>query len=207
MPLSPVPDLFDVIVEPRYDTGFIPTAGTPGPIQFFTTPIGQGVSVFATASTKTLADTNQVLAGQLPSGYNFVILGFRLMFSWNVTQPDIQLALNGAVFTFTIGSKDYLNVPARTIPAGNGPWTGASTLAPAANSQTSSNGWPSLANAYMIGRKPLELPQTVNYSAKLTWPGGAGQAVTTTMAGGTTAGAAGLPVTCFLDGFLKRPTQ
>jgi hypothetical protein len=205
MALSPVPDLFDVIVEPRYDTNFIPTAGTVGPLAFFTIPLGQGVSVWQTAAVKSKADTNMILASQLPSGYNFVLLGFRLMFSWNCTLADVQLALNGCFFTFTIGSKDYLTVPARTIPGGNGPWTGGA-ITPAATSAAQANGWPSLANGYSIARKPLELPQTVNFSAALAWTG-AGQAVTTTMAGGTTAGAAGLPITCYLDGFLKRPTQ
>jgi hypothetical protein len=50
------------------------------------------------------------------------------------------------------------------------------------------------------------LAQTQNFAAKLLWPAG-GQAVTTTMAGGTTAGAAGLPITVFLDGFLYRLPQ
>jgi hypothetical protein len=38
------------------------------------------------------------------------------------------------------------------------------------------------------------------------WPAG-GQAVTTTMANGTTVGAAGLPITVYLDGYLKRLPQ
>jgi hypothetical protein len=202
MPLSPVPDLFDVIVEPRYDTAFIPAAGTAGPLSYFTIPLGQGTSVFATASTKTKSDTNQILAGQLPSGYNFVMLGVRLSPSFNMTIVDSTLALNGAVFILTIGSKDYLTVPARTIPAGTGTYVAGGALA-----GLSTFGIPQLSNGYQISKKPLELPQTVNYSATLSWPGGAGQAVTTTMAGGTTAGAAGLPITLFLDGYLKRPTQ
>jgi hypothetical protein len=192
--------VLDVIVEPRYDTNFIPTAGTQQ-ILFFTQPIGQGTSVFATASSKTIADTNMDLAGQLAAGYNFIILGFRLLPSFNMTIADATLAFNGAAFQFVIGSKPYLTVPARTIPAGMGQFIGG-----AGATTTAGHGMPILSNAYTIGKQPLELAQTQNFSAALRWPGG-GQAVTTSMAGGTTAGAAGLPITCFLDGFLKRLPQ
>jgi hypothetical protein len=192
--------ILDVIVEPRYDTNFIPTAGSQL-ITFFAVPIGQGTSVWATASAKTLADTNMDLAGQLAAGYNFAILGFRLLPSFNMTIADATLSLNGAVFVFTIGSKDYLRVPARTIPAGAGQFIGGAGA-------TTTAGWglPTLRNSYVIGKQPLTLSQTQNFSAKLAWPGG-GQAVTTTMAGGTTAGAAGLPITCCMDGFLSRLPQ
>lgn len=195
-----MPTILDVIVEPRYDTNFIPTAGSQL-ITFFANPIGTGTSVWATASAKTLADTNMDLAGQLAAGYNFRILAFRLMPSFNCTIADATLALNGAVFVFSIGSKDYLRVPARTIPAGGGQFIGG-----AGATTTAGLGWPALRNNFAIDRQPLELAQTQNFSAKLLWPGG-GQAVTTTMAGGTTAGAAGLPLTCFLDGFLYRLPQ
>lgn len=192
--------VLDVIVEPRYDTNFIPTAGTQQ-ILFFTQPIGQGTSVWATASSKTVADTNMDLAGQLAAGYNFVILAFRLMPSFNMTIADATLALNGAAFVFTIGSKDYLRVPARTVPAGMGQVIGG-----AGATTTAGHGVPALSNNFNISRQKLELAQTQNFSARLVWPGG-GQAVTTTMANGTTAGAAGLPITVYLDGFLYRLPQ
>jgi len=195
-----MPTVLDVIVEPRYDTNFIPAAGSQL-VPFFSLPVGQGVSVWATASAKTLADTNMDLAGQLAAGYNFVILGFRLLPSFNMTIADATLSLNGAVFIFTIGSKDYLRVPARTIPAGAGQFIGGAGA-------TGTAGWglPTLRNGYSIAKQPLELAQTQNFNARLAWPGG-GQAVTTSMAGGTTAGAVGLPITCVLDGFLKRLPQ
>lgn len=189
--------ILDVIVEPRYDTNFIPTAGTQQ-ILFFTQPIGQGTSAWATASSKTVADTNMDLAGQLAAGYNAIVLGFRLMPSFNMTVADATLAFNGAAFIFSIGSKDYLRVPARTIPAGMGPVSATTTVA--------GHGWAELRNGYSIARQPLTLSQTQNFAGRLVWPGG-GQAVTTSMAGGTTAGAAGLPITIFLDGYLKRLPQ
>jgi hypothetical protein len=195
-----LPQVLDVIVEPRYDTGFIPTAGATL-VTFFATPIGQGVSVWATASAKTIADTNMDLAGQLAAGFNFIVLAFRLLPSFNMTIADATLALNGAAFIFTISAKDYLRVPARTVPAGAGQFIGG-----AGATTTAGWGWPTLQNGFSVTKQPLELAQTQNFQARLTWPGG-GQAVTTTMAGGTTVGAAGLPITCVLDGYLKRLPQ
>lgn len=193
-------EVLDVIVEPRFDHNYIPTAGSQQ-ISFFATPIGQGTSVWATASAKTIADTNMDLAGQLAAGYNFVILGFRLLPSFNMTVADATLAINGAAFIFTIGSKDYLRVPARTIPAGAGQFVGG-----AGATTTAGWGMPYLKNGYSIARQQLELAQTQNFNARLVWPGG-GQAVTTTMAGGTTVGVAGLPIACLLDGYLQRRPQ
>jgi hypothetical protein len=201
--MAPVFDILDVIVEPRYDTATIPAAGS-ALLTYFANPIGQGQTNFGAAGiTKNLADTNMDLSGQLPAGYNFVLLGFRLAPTWNITQPDTQLAFNGCVFTFTIGSKPYLRVPATTIPAGNGPYSGSSTIAAGANTQVSGNGIPVLVNSYSIARKPLELLQTQNFQAALTWPSGV-QAVTTTLPGQPVAG---LPVRIYLDGYLKRRVQ
>lgn len=193
-------NVLDVIVEPRYDTSFIPAAGAQQ-VSFFATPIGQGTSVWATASAKTIADTNMDLAGQLAAGFNFIVLGFRLVPSFNMTIADATLALNGAAFVFQISAKDYLRVPARMLPPGVGQNIGGAGA-------TTTAGWgvPNLRNGYSIAKQPLELAQSQNFSARIVWPGG-GQAVTTTMAGGTTAGAAGLPITCVLDGFLKRLPQ
>lgn len=197
-----VSDMLDVIVEPRYDTQTIPAAGATL-LTYFAVPIGSGATNFGAATiAKNLADTNMDLASQLPAGYNFTLLGFRIMPTFNVTQADITLAFNAAVFTFTIGSKPYLRTPVRTIPAGNGP-SGFYTQAAAATAAIVSNGWPMLTNGFSIGRKPLLLQQTQNFQATITWPVAA-VAVTTTIAG---QGTAGLPVTVFLDGFLKRIVQ
>lgn len=192
------PVVVNITVEPRYDSNFIPTAGTTQ-ISFFAQPIGQGTSVWGTASNKTVADTNMDLAGTLPSGQNFQVLGFRVMPSFNMTVADVTLAFNGAAFIFTLGSVDMLRVPLRTIPAGAGPVTGTTTVA--------SLGWQELKNGFSIAKQQLNLAQTQNFAARIVWPAG-GQAVTTTMAtGGTTVGAAGLPLTVLLDGYLSRLPQ
>lgn len=199
--MKTVSDFLDVIVEPRYDTNTILAAGALS-LSYFVQPVGQGATNFGAATVaKTLADTNMELAGQLPSGYNFVILGFRAQPAFKLTQADATLWSAGAWFTFTIGSKPYLRVPLDTIPAGMGP-QGFFTQAAAATASLAAHGWPHLSNAFTIGRKPLELQQTQNFNVTLNWT--TIQPVTTTVNG---QAAAGLPVRIYLDGFLKRIVQ
>ncbi len=196
-----VSDFLDVIVEPRYDTNTILAAGTTL-LTYFANPIGQGLSAFGGAATaKTLADTNMELAGQLPAGYNFVVLGYRVQPAFRLTQADAAQWSTGAWFTFTIGSKPYCRVPLDTLPAGAGPF-GFYTQAAAATAALASHGYPTLANSYQIGKKPLELQQTQNFQVTLQWVSVV--AVTTTL---TTQPAAGMPVRVYLDGFLKRIVQ
>lgn len=191
----------DVIVEPRYDTVLYPAAGATQ-LLFFSLPRGQGVSCFQTAGgglAKTLADTNMDLAGQLPSGYQFKVLGFRVMPSWDITTNDIQFVFNGGVLQFLLGSKPFLTVPMRTIPQGNGPsGTGASL---------NSNGYPTLQNNYSVRLKPFDLPSNANFSVTLLWPSGQLTPATTTSGAMVGGHLAGLPLTVFLDGFLYRPVQ
>ena len=199
--MKTVSDFLDVIVEPRYDTNTILAAGTTL-LTYFAQPLGQGTSAFGGAATaKTLADTNMELAGQLPAGYNFIILGFRVQPSFRLTQADAVQWSAGCWFTFTIGSKPYLRVPVDTLPAGAGPF-GFYTQTAAATAAVASHGYPTLSNSYQIGKKPLELQQTQNFQATLQWVSVV--AVTTTQ---TTQPAAGMPVRVFLDGFLKRIVQ
>jgi hypothetical protein len=180
-------DVLDVIVEPRYDT-----------VLFFAVPLGQagGVYIPGAAGAKTLADTNMELAGQLPGGYNFKLLGFRVMYGWNMSTLDLQQCINGAVFTFTIGSKPFLRTPLRMIPSGNGPVSTSAAV--------NTSGWQTLSNSFSIAKKPLDLLQTQNFQVTITWPGGV---VGTTTASATSQSAPGLPITVFLDGFLYRPVQ
>lgn len=195
------PVVLDVIVEPLYDTNFIPTAGTTQ-VPFFAQPLGQGTSVWNTATQKTYADTNMELAGQLAAGNNFSLLGFRLMPTFNMTIADATLAFNSAFFEFNLSAKNYLRVPARTIPAGMGVYIGG-----AGTNTTAGWGWQDIHNGFKIGKQPLNLAQTQAFNARLVWPAG-GQAVTTTMATGSTqTGAAGLPVTILMDGFHQRLPQ
>jgi hypothetical protein len=190
-------DVLDVIVEPRYDTVLL-VAGGAQLLTFFAVPLGQagGVYIPGAAGAKTLADTNMELAGQLPGGYNFKLLGFRVMYGWNMSTLDLQQCINGAVFTFTIGSKPFLRTPLRMIPSGNGPVSTSAAV--------NTSGWQTLSNSFSIAKKPLDLLQTQNFQVTITWPGGV---VGTTTASATSQSAPGLPITVFLDGFLYRPVQ
>lgn len=187
-----VQQIRDVIAEPRYDTVGVPAAGTTG-LTFYAIPLGQGATSFG-AGTKTYADTNMELAGQLPNPYTFTCLGFRLAFPWNLAPADLQLIINGAVFALFIGAKPFLRVPARTIPSGNGPFFSGSVAA-AATAAFCTSGWPHMGNAFAIGKKPLVLTPTENFQVTLTWPGGA-QAIS-----------ALTPITIYLDGLLRRGAQ
>jgi hypothetical protein len=197
-------DNLDVIVEPRYDTQTILAAGALT-LTYFTIPLGQGQSNFALAGVaKQLADTNMDLSAQLPAGYNFVILGFRVQPSFTMTVVDSRNWCVGGVFTFNIGSKPFLRVPLDTIPAGIGP-AGFATVAVGGaplEQHAASHGAPLLANGFSIARKPLELFQTQNFNATLSW-------VALSPVGGVvpTQAAPGLPVRVYLDGYLKRYVQ
>ncbi len=203
----------DCIIEPRYDTNVILAAGALS-LSYFTVPVGQGLSAFAGAGVaKSYSDTNMDLAGQLPAGYNFDILGFRVMPAFIVGAAVAAAQVTGKIqdsntwswgglFTFTIGSKPFLRCPIDTIPAGMGPFgyggsfTGEFTGG-------ASHGWPALDNAFKIGREPLTLFSTQNFNVVLSWP----LVVANTTAFANHQPAAGLPVRVFMDGKLKRAVQ
>ena len=199
MPQAPV-EFKDVIVEPRYDTVSVVTGTSI--LTFFQNPVGQGVGSFgAAAAAKTLADTNMDLPGQLPAGYSFRIMGFRLAFPWSAIALDFGLVLNGCVFSFVVGSKPFVTVPARTIPSGNGPFASGSNVA-AATAAFQNSGWPMMGNSFSTTTKPLDLKATENFKVTLTWPG-----TTPTITQTGFIPTPGLPLTIYLDGFLYRPVQ
>lgn len=184
----------DSIAQPLYDTVALPAGGATK-LTFFAVPLGQGTTAFGTGA-KHLGDTNMDLAGQLPAGFAFQLNGFRLMFPWNVPAVDVLLGINGAAFRFFVGAKEFLRVPARTIPSGNGPFqtTNAGSTA-AANVNSATSGWPSMQNSFGIGRKALFLGAAENFQVTLEWQGGV-QAIS-----------AQTFVTVVLDGYLGRPVQ
>jgi hypothetical protein len=185
-----VPGLRDTIVQPLYDSEQIPMAGTTS-LRFFTVPLGQNFQSGLRA--KTIGDTNMTLAGQLPNPYTHRVYGFRLAFLWNIPQADIVIAINTAGFEFNVGAKPFLQVPARTIPGGNGVY-GFYTQAAAATAAILNNGWPSSDNIYKIGRQPQTLSPTENFNIVMTWP--AVQALS-----------AAQTVTVYLEGVLRRGAQ
>ncbi len=203
--MADAPQIVDVIVEPRYDTNTIPTAGTLT-LTYFQLPIGQGQSVFGAAGvTKSLSDTNMDLAGQLSAGYNFDLLGFRAQPSLGMTAADGQNWSFGGTFTFTIASKPYLRVPLDTIPAGMGSAGFAAVAVGGAPLEQHgvSHGAAHLSNAFTIGKKPLRLSQSQNFIVVLNWP--VLSPVTTVKPYATSV--AGLSLRIYMDGFYIRPVQ
>jgi hypothetical protein len=76
------PDQSEVVRNRFYDSALYPTAGV-GQIQFFSQPIGQGVTSAQGAvvgSAKTRFDTNMDLAGTLPSGKGYLIESIEVLF-------------------------------------------------------------------------------------------------------------------------------
>jgi hypothetical protein len=186
-----VKGLTDLITQPLWDTATAAAAGQTQ-LTYFSLPVGQGTTAFVGAGAKTFADTNMDLAGQLPSGFAFQVNGFRLLFKWDVVIADLQLILNGATFRFVVGQKDFLRVPARSLPSGSGIYFQGTT---AATTIGATSGWPTLANNFGIKGKPLILNATENFAAFLVWQSGV-QAISAIM-----------PITVVLDGYLGRPVQ
>jgi hypothetical protein len=93
MPQAPTPEYFDagrvtnpdqseIIRQRLYDYLLYPAAGQ-AQLQFFNFAIGQGVTTALGAvvgSTKTQWDTNMTLAGQLPSGKQYLVQGIEVYF-------------------------------------------------------------------------------------------------------------------------------
>lgn len=191
----------DVTVQPLYDTATILAAGTTQ-LQFFQQQLGAaGGNFAAAAASKTLADTNMDLSGQLPAGQNFRVLGFRIQPHFRMTQADAVAWSSGAWYVFTVGQKPYLRVPVDTLPAGLGA-SGFYTQAAAATAAAMSHGWPVLSNSFQTGKKPLDLSSTQNFNATIQWV--AAVAVTSTA---PAQPAAGLIVRHYLDGFFYRIVQ
>lgn len=143
-------------------------------LRFFQTPNGQG--------TKTLADTNMTLAGQIPSGQNFLVMAIALDFyggenpERNTAAADVGDYLNdnwvvskGGYLEFQIGSKLYKQEgPLGAFPtpyrlAGQG--AAASTVAATSYVQD---------YAAMSGQLHAIIPTLItsnqNFSVSLKWP-------------------------------------
>lgn len=181
----------DYITQPLWDTMQIPMAGT-SVLTFFTIPRGGTVTAALGGGTiKSIVDTNMDLAGQLPGGFGFQVNGFRLRFNWNVVTADVIIAINASTFIFTVGQKDFLRLPACSLPSGSGVFVGGAGAITAG----ATSGWPTLANNFGIKGNPLVMGSTENFSATLNW------------SNGVQALSAAMFVQIILDGFLGRPVQ
>jgi len=118
------PNFSQCVWQPLYDFNLYPAAGVQS-LPFFQSPIGGGktTALGATAGTpKTLHDTNMQLAGQLPSGLQFMAEGVEVQFwpgSVNTADTYTQntIAFFTAVAAATVGAAQ-LNDPNVFLQAG-----------------------------------------------------------------------------------------
>lgn len=95
------------MIQDRITTVLWDTATFLFRADLFRTPIGQGQSSFGSGA-KTAADTNLMLSGQLPSGWNFNASEIRCVPMGDTRHAD----LSHIVFRFYIGAKFYSELPA-----------------------------------------------------------------------------------------------
>lgn len=196
------PGQLEVFRQSLYDFQVYAQAGQTQ-LNFFQVPVGQ--------SAKTRADTNMTLAGQLPSGQQFLAQSIEVYFFPGTIVPgvgpvanlidgfvnDVWAVAKGGELEFQVGSKLYLieaplmRFPPKTRLDGWASENGNTTAGAALYTRTS--------YATVAGRPyPIDpyilLESTQNFAVQLNWP---------TAVAVTNAGRIGV----VLDGLLIRNSQ
>lgn len=186
------------IWQPLYDYNLYPAAGAQS-LGFFQTPIASGITTAlgATVGTpKTLSDTNMVLAGQLPSGMNFLATGVEVLFypgsvsTANTYTPqtftffaaanaatvpahlnDVNTFYQSGRLEFTVLAKTYLTI----TPLINFVPTAAFTLSGGVASTSATAGEAGALSARPTGmpfdlQPPISLAPAMNFDVTLRWP-------------------------------------
>lgn len=212
----------EVIRQSLYDTMLYPLAGIAN-LAFFQTPIGQGLSPAPgnANNAKTLADTNMILAGQLPSPQGFWIESIALhvepgssnaantfliqvpsafaaaaAVTVQAGEHDVQRIYNSGALTLTIGTKPYL----QEAPLVRFPPKGRQELDTDIATTSGTVGQVVNAKAFAGGRAytlnpGLAIQSSQNFGVVLSWP-----ALVTTAANNAS-------IRCILDGWLFRAVQ
>lgn len=178
-------------------------------LTFFALPVGQ--------SSKTLTDTNMVLAGQLPRNQEFLLQSLEVWFS--PTTPTVAAQMPAAFgaqaiaqiindayivgrsgnLTLTVGSKPYLQeaplgrFPQKAHYAVDAAAADVTTAGASLQSRMAFGYWSG--RPYLLEPAPLLLVENQNFSVTLSWPEGV-QAI-------TNPGRIGV----ILDGILYRRSQ
>jgi len=196
------PGQLEVLRQTLYDFQVYAQAGQTQ-LSFFQVPVGQ--------SSKTEADTNMTLAGQLPAGQQFLAQSLEIYFFPGTILPgtgpvanvidgfvnDVWAVYKGGWLKFKVGSKDYLQeapigrFPPKTRLEGWSSENGNTTAAAALYTRTSyavPAGRPYPIDPYIL------LESTQNFTVQLNWPA----AVAVTNAG---------RIGAVLDGLLIRNSQ
>jgi hypothetical protein len=195
-----LPDAIEAIWQPFYDMQSYPTAGQTQ-LLFFQVPQGQ--------SSKTLSDTNMVLAGQFPAPTAFLCTALMVLFmpgfankasntaaaaTANANINDVVLVADAGYLQLSIGSKVYLtDAPLGKFPPNfsvGGLQAVSGTFA--AGTQVTVDFARAIGRYYEI--TPLLIPMNQNFQVALNWP----TAVATTAIG---------RIGVILDGFYYRQSQ
>jgi hypothetical protein len=155
-------------------------------LTFFALPVGQG--------GKTLSDTNMTLAGQLPSGLEFLVQSIEVHFEANRTGTAANLPsaigadavmnrINDAFtfyssgnLTFAVLQKDYLQeapmgrFPPKTRMMIEGAVSNAGEVADATQRLGTAN---AVGRPYLLSPADVLLNSSMNFSVTLSWPEGA----------------------------------
>lgn len=218
------PGSAEVLRQSLYDFQVYATAGA-NQFNFFSVPLGQGQSAQSGAAagvTKTYADTNMTLAGQLPAPLAFMIESIEVVFepgsvstaglfvqnpliAFNaVAAATVAAGINdenafrqNGFLKLTIGSKDYLV----EAPMGRFPSKTRFELDAAVASNSATTGETLIASGKRGGRPyfldvPLALTSGQNFSVSLNFP----TAVATPSGFNAKVGV-------ILDGYLYRNSQ
>lgn len=176
----------DVVYQPLYDLQLYAAAGQTQ-LNFFSVPIGQGTTSHpGGAGTKTIADTNLTLAGQIPAPQRFMCIGVELVFysglspgrgpaaentigqMWN----DLHVVARSGSLTLLVGQKTYC----QDAPLGafsqqtylDGAFGVADQTTAAANLLTQIEFAAIRGPTYAI--QPTTIPAGQNFGVTLAWP-------------------------------------
>ena len=187
-------DGWEAIRQSLYDSTSYVAAGQPQ-LNFFSTPVGQGVGFGGGA--KTLSDTNMTLAGQMPANQEFLIQSLEVSFFPSTPTPaagadmpavfgaaavaaqinDAYIFSRAGNLNLVIGSKSYLQeapllrFPQKSFFEVHGAASNATTPAASLASMVafgSARGRP-----YMLQPANLRLVSNQNFGVSLNWPEGA----------------------------------
>ena len=196
------PSQSEIVRNTLYDSLLYPTAGTTQ-LTFFSLPLGQGITTAlgaAVGSSKTYADTNMDLGGQLPSGKTYLVESIEVLFTpgnsdaANTYDPadiyvfnalatqsigahliDVNRVYQSGVLEYNILSKNYLREAGlwKFPPKASRVEIGAGI---ASNSATTGVGISAALTAAAVGRPyyvepKITLRPAVNFEVKLLWPG------------------------------------
>lgn len=191
----------EVIFQPLYDT------------QAFTSAVTLTLNFFQTAGLGPNL-SNMTLAGVLPAPQKFLIQAVRFV---PLVQPtllipavdsetiagalnDIWLLTHKGVLSLNVSTKNYLQIPLESVPAGGGIFGAVAATSNAAATkagvlEAGANGNPDARNSFVLDQAALLVDTQVNFIVTLNW------------AAALTLNGSPVNLRVYLDGWLIRAVQ